>query len=117
MCQNSKAVGLAKRKVNWAREKIFYPPSPHLVLLIEGQPEEFLILLPILLPLYNDKIKDGGHGNMNIHKQLKSFYSPHEIHLHCRPYSFVSDADNFIIVFTKVSYSLFSPKTTKKWVT
>ena len=54
---------------------------------------------------------------MNIHKQLKSFYSPHEIHLHCRPYSFVSDADNFIIVFTKVSYSLFSPKRTKKWVT
>ena len=54
---------------------------------------------------------------MNIHKQLKSFYSPHEIHLHRRPYSFVSDADNFIIVFTKVSYSLFSPKRTKKWVT
>lgn len=73
MCQNSKAVGLAKRKVNWAREKIFYPPSPQLLLLIEGQPEEFLILLPILLPLYNDEIKDGGHGNMNIHKQLKSF--------------------------------------------
>lgn len=115
MCQNSKAVKLAKRKVNWAREKIFYPLSPHLLLLIEGQPEEFLILPLILLPLYNDKIKDGGHGNMN--KQLKSFYSPHEIHLHCRQYSFVSDADNFIIVFTKVSYSLFSPKRTKKWVT